>query len=237
MTWDHDRVQELLAAHVLRGLDGEDAELAERALVEHVPGCLRCRSALESYTAVAGDLALLATPVEPPATLQARIRRASGRRVPRQPRRSWWTAAAVAGVAALGLTAWNLSLVGRLNQAETRQAWLAGAMSTAARPGASTVSLHGSSPARVTLLHDPAGRETYVVATRLPRVEGVYRVWFVGWGKRWTPGVLEPDSRGTAMMPVDTDLRRWQVVMVSHEPEGRPPSPAASPLLSGSVES
>ena len=235
MTWDHDRVEELLAGHVLRGLDGEDAELAERALVEHVPRCPRCRSALERFAAVAGDLALLATPVEPPSGLEARLRRSSGRA--RRPRRGWWTAAAVAGVAALGLTAWNLSLVSRLNRAETRQAWLAGAMSTVTRPGASTVSLQGSSPARVTLLHDPVGRETYLVATHLPRIEGVYRVWFEGSGKRWTPGVLEPDSRGTAMMPVETDLRQWQVVMVTHEPEGRPPSPAASPLLSGSVES
>ncbi|MGH2724738.1 MAG: anti-sigma factor domain-containing protein [Actinomycetota bacterium] len=236
MTWDHDRVQELLAAHALRGLDPEDAQLAERALVEHVPGCPRCRSALEAFTEVAGDLGLLATPVEPPTALAARVRRVSGHRLPRRPRATAWTAAAVATLAALGLTAWNMSLVGRLDRAETQQAWLAGAMSTASRPGASILSLTGRSPARVTLMHDPAAQETYMFATRLPRTEGVYRVWFVGAGQRWTPGVLEPDERGIAMMPVDTDMSRWQVVMVTREGEGRTPSPTASPMVSASVD-
>lgn len=34
MSWEHERVEELLAAHVLGGLDGDDAALARRMTVE-----------------------------------------------------------------------------------------------------------------------------------------------------------------------------------------------------------
>ena len=60
MTWDHERVEQLLAGHALGVLDDDEAALAERALVEHVPECSRCRRALSEYEALAGDLALAA---------------------------------------------------------------------------------------------------------------------------------------------------------------------------------
>jgi hypothetical protein len=235
MTWDHDRVEEFLAAHALRGLEGEDAELVERALVEHVPRCPRCRPALEAFTELAGELALAAPPVVPPATLQARVRRL-WEPVPRPRRGPWAAAVSVAALVLVGLGVWNLSLVGRLGRAETRQAWLTEAVSTVTRPGAGTVSLSGRTPAHVTLMHDASGRDGYLFATRLPRTEDVYRVWFVGAGRRWTPGVLEPDEWGVAMMPVRTDLRRWELVMVIQEGRDRAPSPEASPLVSARME-
>ncbi|HWC32673.1 MAG TPA: anti-sigma factor, partial [Actinomycetota bacterium] len=60
MSWDHERVEELLAGYVLGGLDDEDAALASRAVLEHVPECERCRRSLEEYRLVAGDLGLAA---------------------------------------------------------------------------------------------------------------------------------------------------------------------------------
>lgn len=235
VTWDHARVEELLAAHALRGLEGEDAELAERALVEHMPRCPRCRAAHEAFTELAGDVGLMAPPVAPPATLQARVRRL-WEPVPRPGRGRWAAAISVAVLAVVGLGVWNLTLLGRLGRAETRQAWLTEAVSTVTRPGAATVSLAGRTRANVTLMHDPSGRDAYLFATRLPRTDGVYRVWFVGAGRRWTPGVLEPDERGVAMMPVRTDLRRWELVMVIQEGRDRIPGPDASPLVSARME-
>lgn len=234
MTWDHERVEELLAGHVLRGLDGDEAELAERALEEHVPGCPRCRDALDAYRAVAGDLALVAPPVEPPDTSAARLRRSAGQQPPRW-RRAGWRAAAAVVAAAAGLTAWNVTLTGRLADAESRQGVMAEALSTFARPQADTVPLEGAGAARVTLVHDPAARRMYLIATGLPDVDGVYTVWFLGPRGAWSPGTLEP-RRGVAMMPVRTHLERWHTIMVTVEPERGRPSPAASPLMSATVD-
>src|SRR5688572_8504848 len=116
MTWDHERVEELLASRALDGLDAEEAALAERALIEHVPTCPRCREALDVYRMVAGDLALLADPVATPETLDARIRRLLRRRRRRRMRGAGWTAAAVASVVALALAGWNVVLTTRLEQ-------------------------------------------------------------------------------------------------------------------------
>ena len=57
---DHQRIDELIAGHVLRALEGEDAAEAERVLAEHVPTCPRCRSILDELEETAGDLALAA---------------------------------------------------------------------------------------------------------------------------------------------------------------------------------
>jgi hypothetical protein len=235
MTLDHDRVEELLAGHVLGGLEGDDAEVAERTLAEHVPGCPRCRDVLAAYRAVAGDLALLATPVEPPDTLRARLRRSTGRRAPGRIFRTGWSVAAAAVVAALSLTGWNVALSTRVDDAETRLGRMADAFTAFAGLEEDTLSLRGSGPARVTLLPDPAEGRIYFIATHLPEVDGVYTVWLLRDGHAWSPGTLEP-SRGVDMMGATTDLDRWDVVMVTVEAERGRPSPAASPLVSAPIE-
>ena len=81
MSWDHERVEELLAAHALGGLDAEDAALAERALEEHVPDCERCRRAWDGYREVAADLALAAPAIATAAAAPAiQARALPGRR-------------------------------------------------------------------------------------------------------------------------------------------------------------
>src|SRR6266540_2959742 len=75
MNEDHDRIQELLAGYVLLSLSGEDAVEADRLLSEHVPSCPLCRDQVAGFQAVAGDLALAVSPVQPPDLLLPRIRR------------------------------------------------------------------------------------------------------------------------------------------------------------------
>ena len=72
---DHQRIDELIAGHVLRALEGEDAAEAERVLAEHVPTCPRCRSILDELEETAGDLALAAGPAPPPELLLTRLHR------------------------------------------------------------------------------------------------------------------------------------------------------------------
>jgi hypothetical protein len=234
MTWDHRRVEELLAARAVDGLDPEDAALAERALIEHVPDCHRCREALDAYALVAGDLALVADPTPPPDTLEARVRR-SIRRRRRRLRGAGWTAAGVAAVVALSMAGWNAVLSTRLSETEQEQASLTRAFVSAGHPDGSVVPLTGPGPERATMVYVEGQDEMYVIATSLRDTEGVYSVWLLGDRKAWSPGTLEP-HRGVAFLVVHTDPEKWGLVMVTEEPDADVPAPTSSPVVSATVQ-
>jgi hypothetical protein len=239
MSWDHERVESLLAAGALGGLDGDEAALLERALLEHVPDCERCRRAHEEYQALAGDLALAAPVVEPPDRLRARLRRTlrSGRS--RRPGRARaWIAGAAAAVAIAGLAAlasWNLVLADSLGDTRLRQGWVVDAMTTLGHPASEVIPLGGSTEARAAVMYVEGREGLYLVAARMPDTDGVYRVWFVSGSRIWSPGVLETDF-GTGMLPVSTSIHRWEWVMVTEEPDTDSPTPAASPVVSATFD-
>jgi hypothetical protein len=162
MTWDHDRVEELLAARALDGLDPEEAALAERALVEHVPGCARCREALDGFSAVAGDLGLLAEPVATPETLDARVKRSLVRH---RRRSAGWAVAAAASVIALALGGWNLVLNTQLADRDA----LREATQAFVRPQSTVVAMQGSQAA--SMVYDHEEDRMIVVATGLPETD------------------------------------------------------------------
>jgi hypothetical protein len=238
VSWDHERVEELLAARALGALDGDDAALAERALLEHVPGCDRCRRALDGFGTVAGDLALAAPAVAPPETLLVRLRREVGGRRPRRRWNAGWVAGAAAAVVLIGLSTWTLAtamgLSGRLEDAEVQTGWLVDALSTATHPSSQVLALAGGSDARVSVLSVPGDDRSYLMATNLPEPRFTYHVWFTGGGKTWHAGVLEI-HHGWGMMPVETNPEEWEVVMLTDERRGGGPSPETSPLVSATV--
>jgi hypothetical protein len=237
VTWNHERVEELLAGLALGGLDPEDQALAERALLEHVPACERCRRALEGYRLVAGDLALAAEPVAPPEILLARVRRSIGSR-----RRRWrpaWATGAAAGLVVLGLSAWNLVLAGelsgRLSETQRQQGWLVDAMSFLGDPNGEVLDLPGPGQEKVSVLYVPGEEGLYVIASELPDPRWAYHVWFLSGEEAWRAGILEV-SHGSGMVPIRTDAELWDVVMITDEPRGGGPSPEASPVVSATVD-
>ena len=97
---DHDAADELLAGYVLGALTGADAQEADRLLTEHVPDCLTCRTTLDAFRGVTGDLGLVADPLDPPETLLPRMERALTGGGRRRRVREWGPARMVAGAAA-----------------------------------------------------------------------------------------------------------------------------------------
>ena len=233
MTWEHQRVEELLAGHALGGLDPEDASLAERALEEHVPECERCRRAWDGFREVASDLALAAPALTPPDTLDARIRRGV-RPVNRiRPLTAAATAAAAVLVAFSGFSMLRADQLGdRLDEAEATQNSLFGLVSTVAHPEHETIPLTGDSDAGAALYYVPGEGRGFLMARNLPAPRHEYHVWFSSNGQVWHAGVLDVE-RGLAVLPCRTDPTQWDAVMLTDEP-GRP-RPVSSPLISATV--
>jgi hypothetical protein len=233
MTWEHERVEELLAGHALGGLDPEDASLAERALEDHVPECERCRRAWDGYREVASDLALAAPAITPPEALDARIRR--GLRPPEgiRPLAAAATAAAALLVAFSGFSMLRAGQLGdRLDEAEATQNSLFDAVSTVAHPEHETIPLTGESDAGAALYYVPGEGRGVLMAKNLPPPRHEYHVWFAADGEVWHAGVLDVES-GRAVLRCRTDPRQWDAVMLIDEP-GRP-EPVSSPLISATV--
>ncbi len=235
MTWEHERVEELLAGHALGGLDPDDASLAERALEEHVPECERCRQAWDGFREVASDLALTAPAITPPETLDARIRRGVRRPPERiRPLVAAATAAAALLVAFSGFSMLRAGQLGdRLDEAEATQNSLFDAVSTVAHPEHETIPLTGQSEAGAALYYVPGEGRGVLMAKNLPPPRHEYHVWFASDGEVWHAGVLDVES-GRAVLRCRTDPGRWDAVMLVDEP-GRRPQPASSPLVSATV--
>jgi anti-sigma-K factor RskA len=235
MTWDHARVEELLAGHALGVLDADEAALAERALVEHVPGCSRCRRALGEYEAVAGDLALAAAPVAPPDGFRRRVLRAAHRSGPRAasafPR---WLGAAAAALAIAALAGWNLLMVGRLERAEARQALMIEAVAAVGRPDAWAVPMRGGAGVRATMIYVHGSQEAYFVASGLPQPQGEYQLWLVG-AEGWVSlGTFTPQE-GIALVRARARAEDVTRVVVTAEPEGGSDRPSGEQVVSADV--
>lgn len=234
MTWDHDRVEQLLAGHALGGLDAEDAALAERALAEHVPDCEACRRAWDGYRDVAADLALIAPAVAPSETLDARVRRGIRRPERVRPLVAAGTAAAALLVALSGFSMIRAAQIGdRLEQAQVAQRSLFDAVQTVAHPEHETIPLIGDGPAGAALYYVPGESPAILMAKDLPKPRHEYHVWFVSGNQVWHAGVLDVE-RGRAVLPCKTDPGRWDAVMLTDEP-GQRPGPTSSPLVSALV--
>ena len=227
MTEDHARIEELLAGYALDGLTGEDAADAERLLDDHVPGCVTCRSTLEAFTAVRGELGLLADPVAPPETLLPRLHRELE---PRAPRRNTARLTAVAasvalvvGLGGIGLTRLdtNGATLTQLSAADIGQA-----LELADRDDATTTDI---GPA--TEVSAPGIDHFYVYSDDVPAPSpgDVYRLWLVRGDEAQYVGDFLPAPDGTVVLRVNVDPDGWDRVLVTAEPAGTTPSTPGSP--------
>jgi predicted anti-sigma-YlaC factor YlaD len=228
---DHDAADELLAGYVLGSLSGPDAEAADRLLTEHVPDCLTCRTTLDAFRGVTGDLGLVADPVTPPETLLPRMERelTEGRR-----RRSaqWGPARIVAGAAAavvlMGIVGLSLLNDGGSGPSQLlTKADLAQVNELMHQPGAQSAPID-STVAEAQEVEPPDHRELYVMGTFEALGPGyTYRLYAVGPDSVTYLGPLEP-AIGVVAFRVAVDPSTVDHLVVQAEPAASPPSQPVS---------
>jgi len=217
VTDDHGSIEELLAGHVLRSLTGADAAEADRLLTEHLPGCIECRTTLEDFRRLSGDMGLAAGPVTPPETLLPRVRReldAGGAR--RRPLRFVAVAAGVAAV--VGLASIGVSQNIRANNADVRADSMAEAAVLASRPDARMVDVGPMQE-----LSAPGEEILYVMGDGVPMPpEGsVYRAWIVNDGTPTFVGEFLPEE-GRVFLEIPFDPAVHDDLWISVEPADAP---------------
>jgi anti-sigma-K factor RskA len=221
LTTDHEAIQELLAGYVLRSLSGEDAAEADRVLSEHVPGCDECRTTLDAFQAVAGDLALDAPDVTPPDTLRARLRKEL------EPRASSrWNAGRIVAVAASVVVVVGVGAValtrggGGLANGQLARADLQDVTNAMVTGGATPQPL-----GQATEISAPATEKLYIYGTEvpLPPAGTVYRLWSGSPEQAQYIGDFLPTDDGTLLLEVMLPASSVGALFVTVEPRGSTP--------------
>ena len=232
MNEDHERIDELLAGYVLLSLSGEDAAEADRLLVEHVPSCTRCRATLAELQTVAGDLALAASPAEPPETLLPRLHRAMDD-VPlagRRPRRGALIAVAASAAALVAMGGFSLVLGSRLSTAQTRAGTALEILSAMRSPGAQPVNVapQDETPpdSGMVEVSAPDVRRLYVAAEYCPEPAPghAYQLWLGDDGDWTAVGEMFWPEDGVVLLELEVDVARYDEIWITEEAIGPPPS-------------
>ena len=228
---DHDAADELLAGYVLGSLTGPDAEEADRLLTEHVPDCLTCRSTLDAFRGVTGELGLVTDPVNPPETLLPRLQRDLDGGGRRSRPRAWSPARIVAGPAAavVLLGAGGLALTqggGSGPSGPLTQADLAQVQTMAANPDTQVHDLGGGARE----IEPPDREELYVWGTAVPspRPGFTYRLWAIKGVVATFIGDFVPLD-GMVALKVSVDPNTVDRLEVTEEPIGSTPSQPGQP--------
>ena len=228
MIQDHERIEELLAGLALGSLSGEDAELAEQLLAEHVPGCFECRGALDAFQSVSGELALAAAPQRPPDVLLPRLRQElSGSRFLRRRPLSMWASVGVAAAALVAVVTWNTLLNQRVSHEEGRSAQLSNLLSFLAQPTSDVVPLQPKQPTRspVLAMYAPGVEHMYLFSTDVPDPAPgqVYRLWLGKNGDFVKTIDFLPDD-GFVELELLVDLTVYDQLLITEERAGPPGS-------------
>ena len=205
-----------LATHALHALDPED----ERAYVEHLAQCERCRNDLAAFSETAAALALAVPPGGPPPELRGRILAAARAErpnvVPLRPRRlrprPLAAVAAVAACAAIGLGIWNAVLHDQLGTARSAQ---------------QAVALRGAGGS---LVVGAGGQATLVLTGLRPAATGkTYEAWVIANGIPKSAGLFEGGA--TSVVRLARPVPKGAIVAVTLERAGGATRPTTTPLV------
>jgi Anti-sigma-K factor rskA, C-terminal len=227
---DHERIDELLAAHALHALDGEDLRLAERVLTEHLPTCERCRATTDQFRAITADLALGSRPAPPPEMLLPRLRMQTmavpvdAQSEPRRsrPRRavgSWLSAAAA--LVLIGLVLWNAFLHVRLGQLSGRQQDIARVTNLISQPDARRVRLDSvHTRTHVLFGYREAQVALFGSDVEAPAKGDVYRLWLGRDNGHFDHVADFVPNEGVVALVFEFDAHEYDRILITEEPAG-----------------
>ena len=235
---EHDRVQELLAAAALGGLEPQEHAAARREIEGHVRNCPACEEDGPVFDLVAGRLAFALDPVPLRPDLEEELlERATGRRATspvtslddeRARRRGGvWKAA-------VGIAAGFVLFVG---------GWLvhdAVAPAEDAEPSitadAQVVTFEGAD-GNLSIAYRPGQEGVYILGSDLPAPpEGkVYEVWMIQDDVPIAGPCLSPDPEGTLFTYVEAELGTTDTMAVTVEASSCPSEPTGEPILTADL--
>ena len=255
-------IEELLAAHALGALEGDDL----RQVQEHLAaGCPECRGRLAQMEQDLETLFDAVSPITPAETTRARLLAslppadAARTLAPRRGSAGWgWLAAAAVLLLVCGggwLTArreagelraerdeltQRVSGLGReLAAAQARNERLAQAMAILAAPGMRPIALAALQAAPGAQGHtfvDPGSGRALFFAAHLPPLapDKTYELWFIT-DKPVPAGTFAVDARGSGSVQVDRLAPADQIKLwaVTIEPRGGVPQPTGPMVLKG----
>ena len=249
----HARIEELLAADALDGLDDQGKRELELVLADHDPACPECAQLRAAYADVAAGLAMSLDPEPADAAAEERLAaaaRAHARQpvdpsavaerpgpsvtapVPLRPRRDPLRILSVAiGAAACLLVA---GIVGYSIRPSGEQQMVS---SFTSQGNVRTAHL-SSGPTTMTLYYRPGEHAALVTGTGFadPPSGHIYEVWYRSAGSsEMTPAATFTPSDGSIVAPAVVEPG-FTAVTVSVEP-GYQTSPTGTVVLSGSVAS
>jgi anti-sigma-K factor RskA len=230
---DHDRIEGLLAARALGGIDPEDEAALERELAAHGPDCAECRRLEAELGEVAGRLAFALDPAPVREELEDEIvRRAAPDRPhepaePAQPSRAGrWVrplaavaAAIVLFVTGVGIGVWS-------------------SREPSVPPDARVVTFEGEDAGgTLAIAYRPGADGVYVLGSGLqaPPDGDVYALWMFQDGTPVLGGCFVPTPDGSVFEFVDAGLASTQQMAVTVEPSTCPSAPTSAPILTAEI--
>jgi anti-sigma-K factor RskA len=232
---DHERIEELISAQVLGGLDPVEEEMLRREMAEHGPDCPECRRLERDYAEVAGRLAFAPDPVplrdgfEDQVVAAATRERGQLRPGPsprrREPIPGTRLRPLVAVAAAVVVFAAGLG-VGVLSSGEE-----------GVPPVARVVAFKGEGGGSLSVAFDPQGNGMYLLGSDLqaPPEGSVYEVWMFQEGTPVPATCFRPAGDGSVFEFVDAELGPTDVMAVTVEPSSCPTAPTTTPILTAQI--
>jgi|SRR5688572_4924029 len=232
---EEPHVLDSLPAYALGSLDSSEAKM----VAQHLAGCHICRSELQAFQEVAGQIALTAPQAELARDLKPRLMERIRGLNQQQARPKPWLMGrlipigAMAGLLLIGaLAVSNLVLWQRLDQLEM----LTGPL------GMRAIALQNTDAAPTAsgfVIVSADGEDGVVVVDELPQLDAQreYQLWLVRDGSTTSGAVFSVDESGYRGMRIEApqSLLTYSSVLVTIEPVGGSVEPHGEHVLAGSL--
>ena len=230
---DHERIEELVAARALGGLDDAARRELEELQTDHGTDCTECARFEREYGETAGRLAFAVSPEEVPSGMEDELVQRvveSPRRVAFSPRR--WLAGVAAAVLLVGG-----GVGGYLVAPRSSSSVADAALRYVSQPGVHVASLQDSGPGTVTLAYRPGSPRAYLVGSYMeaPPSGHVYELWLFH-GSTPTPAGTFTPSNGAAVLLVQADASTASVAAITLERAPGAQHPTTKPIFSATLQ-